>query len=150
MNRRSRRRPPRLSFGNENSTLGKRVAVHSAELRRLNYSLRIISGYILALLRANEDLLQTMLHASERDGAALHIWQGLAELRARHNSLTPREREVMDLVVKGLPNKQIAAQLGTAEITVKIQRGKVMKKMKAASIPDLVRMGENLRKGSAV
>lgn len=67
------------------------------------------------------------------------------ELRARHHRLTPREREVMALVVRGALNKQIAAQLGTAEITVKVQRKNAMKKMQAGSLAELVRFSEILR-----
>ncbi len=74
----------------------------------------------------------------------------MGELLARYDTLTPREQEVMGSVVKGLINKQIAAELGTAEITVKIQRGRVMKKMKANSLPSLVRMAGKLEIGSAV
>jgi FixJ family two-component response regulator len=67
-----------------------------------------------------------------------------ALLQNRYDSLTPREREILDLVVAGLMNKQIAGRLGISEITVKIHRGQVMRKMAAPSLPDLVRMAEGL------
>ena len=71
------------------------------------------------------------------------------DLRARFDSLTPRERQVMGWVVAGLLNKQIAGDLGISEVTVKLHRGQVMQKMRAASVADLVRMADRLGIGPA-
>jgi len=92
----------------------------------------------------DQDLVDAIHQAIERDRATLRLRADLAELRRRYHSLSPREREVMGLVVQGRLNKQIAAELGTAQITVKIQRANVMKKMRTASVADLVRIAEKL------
>ena len=89
-------------------------------------------------------LLDAIHKAIERDRAARHEQSKVAELRQRLDTLTPREREVMQLVISGLLNKQIAAELGASERTVKIHRGQVMRKMQAGSLPDLVRMAGTL------
>jgi FixJ family two-component response regulator len=92
----------------------------------------------------DEELLASIRHALERQkGARLEDKQA-AEVRRRFGTLTRREREVMAHVVNGLLNKQTAAALGTAEITIKVHRRRVMQKMKAASLAELVRMGEQL------
>ena len=93
----------------------------------------------------DQDLLDAIQQALERDRVAWHQRVALAALRQRYDRLTPREREVMRFVVAGLLNKQIAADLGTSEIMVKVHRGQVMRKMQAASVADLVRMAAHLR-----
>jgi len=89
-------------------------------------------------------LLQAVKGAIERSREALRLEAELRVLRDRHESLTPRERQVMALVVFGLLNKQVGAELGISEITVKLHRGRVMRKMEARSLPDLVTMADRL------
>lgn len=92
----------------------------------------------------DQDMLDAVANALARDGERLAAEQSIAALRAAYDSLTPREREVMGFVVAGLMNKQIASELNLSEITVKIHRGQVMKKMAARSVADLVRKSESL------
>jgi FixJ family two-component response regulator len=89
-------------------------------------------------------LLSAIQQALERSRVALGQQAKIKELRDRYSSLSPREREVMALVVSGLLNKQVGGELGISEITVKAHRGKVMQKMKADSLPDLVKMAGKL------
>ena len=92
----------------------------------------------------DQDLLDAIQLGLTRDRAWLENEKSLAGLRARFETLTPREREVMALVAAGRLNKQIAYEIGVSEITVKVHRGQVMRKMHATSLPDLARMADKL------
>ncbi|WP_375785105.1 response regulator transcription factor [Bradyrhizobium sp. Pha-3] len=133
-----------------------------AELARLNIHVPIIfitgHGDIPMSVRAmkggavdfltkpfrDQELLDAVVAATERDRKRRKTQQAVAELQALFETLSPREQAVMKLVATGLMNKQIAAELGLAEITVKIYRGHLMKKMRARSLADLIRMTETL------
>lgn len=92
----------------------------------------------------DQDLLDAINRAVEKDRFQRRNLAELSELKQRFTDLTPRERDVMRLVIRGLLNKQIASDLGASETTIKVHRAQVMRKMQANSLPDLVRMAEKL------
>ncbi len=96
----------------------------------------------------DQDLLDAVQLGIERDRARRQDAVAIADLNGRFESLTPREREIMKLVVTGRPNKQLAAELDLSEITVKVHRGSVMRKMQARSLAQLVRMADKLGIGA--
>jgi FixJ family two-component response regulator len=92
----------------------------------------------------DQDLLDAVQQAVDRDRVTRAEQAEMTDLRARYESLSPREKEVMGLVVNGRLNKQIAGEIGTSEATVKLHRGNLMRKMRADSLADLIRMAERL------
>ena len=92
----------------------------------------------------DQDMLDAVHHGHERDRRRRELELSISKLRSSFEALTPREKEVMQFVVSGLMNKQIAGKIGVSEITVKLHRGSAMRKMGAKSIADLVRMAEAL------
>jgi FixJ family two-component response regulator len=92
----------------------------------------------------DQDMLDAVAQALAQNSAGLAAEAALADLRALYRSLSPREKEVMAFVLSGLMNKQIASEMNLSEITVKVHRGQVMRKMNARSMPDLVRKAESL------
>ncbi|MFZ1938853.1 MAG: response regulator transcription factor [Terracidiphilus sp.] len=95
---------------------------------------------------SDQALLDAVQQALAHDTISRNEAAGLASLEDRYNTLTPREREVMKLVTNGMLNKEVASELGTREITVKVHRSRVMQKMKAGSLADLVRISERLER----
>ena len=93
----------------------------------------------------DQDLLDAIQQALQRDRTSREQQREIDDLRKRYGTLTAREREVMGLVVSGMLNKQIAAELGASETTVKMHRGRVMQKMRAGSVVELLRMADKIR-----
>lgn len=142
--------PVEMSLG-ELTQNGKRIFtgfIRDISERKQAEEIRTTAVEFLTKPLRDQDLLDAIRIALERHRNRSEQEQQVANLRQRFESLTPREREVISMVVSGLPNKQICFRLGTSENTVKVQRGRAMKKMQAQSLPDLVRMMEELKNSS--
>ena len=137
-----------LEFQSMLNNLGnERPVVFSSAHSDIPISVRAMkSGAIDFLTKPlrEQELLDAAYAGIQRDCARRREAKLIAELRCRYDSLTPREREIMNLVVAGSMNKQIAANAGLSEVTVKVHRGHVMQKMGARSLVDLVRMADSL------
>jgi FixJ family two-component response regulator len=92
----------------------------------------------------DQDLLDAIQAALRRDRAQFEDQRKIADLRTLHESLTAREREVMALLVAGRVNKQIAAEIGISDVTVRLHRGQIMRKMRASSLADLIRIADKI------
>ena len=101
---------------------------------------------MLHYFKFRQDLLDAVQSALRRDTERREAEHQISEVLERYTTLTAREREIMGLVAKGQMNKQIAAATNLSEVTVKIHRGQVMRKMKASSLPDLARMADTLKR----
>jgi len=93
----------------------------------------------------DQDLLDAIQAALRRDRARLEDERKVADLRTRHEALTARERQVMTLLVSGRVNKQIAAEIGISEVTVRLHRGQIMRKMRAGSLADLIHIADKIK-----
>jgi len=136
-----------LDFQRELSAANIHIPISITGYGDIPMSVQAIKGGAIEFLTKpfrDQDLLDAIQLGLKRDRAWLQNEKVIAALRARFETLTPREREVMALVVAGRINKQIAHEIGVSEITVKVHRGQVMRKMKAASLPDLARMADKL------
>jgi FixJ family two-component response regulator len=138
-----------LDFQTELSKVGMRLPIiFITGHGDIPMSVRAMKGGAIEFMTKpfrDQDLLDAIHLGLDRDRAQRKQQDAMALLRARFNSLTQREREVMGFVVAGRLNKQIAGEIGISEVTVKVHRGNVMRKMEAASLADLVLMSERLR-----
>jgi len=139
--------PVEISLG-ELSQNGRRTFtgfIRDISERKRAEEMRTAAVEFLTKPLSDQDLLEAIRITLERHRIGNEQQQQVAKLRQRFKSLTPREREVTSMVVSGMPNKQISGQLGTSENTVKVHRSRAMEKMQARSLPDLVRMMEQLK-----